>query len=74
MIWEAFKAFTRGQYKAHISGAIQDSQATLTMVELRAQDLEGRYSASLNRKVYHDMLLAYREVSLLRVEASRKIL
>lgn len=59
-----------GQYRSFISGARRDSQAALTMVEAQSQELEGCYAASLDRTVYQDMLLAYREVFLLRVEAS----
>lgn len=71
--WEIFRYHAREHYQT-ISRAQRQTGAALLQAERRATDLEAQYSASRDEVHRVDLQCAVREVALLRVAATKKLL
>lgn len=74
MLWDAYKAYTRGQYQRPIARARKDSRMALEAAEERTLKLESAYVQGRDEAIYATLQSAYSEISLLRTETCRKIL
>lgn len=74
MLWDAFKAYTRGQYSTIISKVRKDNKLALEEAESQAQSLESSYVANKDAVTYAALQTLQREISVLRANATRKIL
>lgn len=73
ILWDAYKAYVRGQYQGLIAKARKDSRLALEAAEGRALKLESIYMQGGDEATYANLRSVHREISLLRTEASRKI-
>lgn len=72
MLWDAFKAYTRGQYKKAIGRVRKDTNLALEEAERKVVLLENRYATTKDTLTYEAMQSFHRETSLLRVKTTKK--
>lgn len=71
-LWDAFKAYTRGQYQTAIGRVRKDTRLALEEAEKKVLLLEKEYVHTRNVLTYDTMQSLHREISLLRIETTRK--
>lgn len=74
VLWDTYKAYTCGQYQRVIGKVRKDTQLALEAAELRAQALESDYVLNREAETYYALQAVHREISLLRITTSRKVL
>lgn len=72
MLWDAFKAYTRGQYKTAIGRVRKDMNLALEEAEKKVGLLEDSYVITKDALTYDAMQSLHIEISLLRGENTRK--
>lgn len=72
--WEDFKFHARDHYQKAIGSTRRQSGEALLQAERRAGRLEAQYTANKDETCRIDLQCAMREVTLLRVAATRKIM
>lgn len=71
---DAYKDYTRTQYRTIISKVRKNNRLALEEAERRAQSLEANYVITKDAGTYAAMLTLHKEISVLRTTATRKLL
>lgn len=66
VVWDAFKAHTRGQYRLDIGKWRRESSLAFEDAEVQAQRLETQCINTGNREAYGDLQVHYKEIAVLR--------
>lgn len=74
VVWDAFKAHTRGQNQFIIGKVGRESSQTLEEAENRARELEAQYVSTRSVDICRDLKVLYKEIAVPRTTASLKIL
>lgn len=72
VLWDAFKAYTRGQYKTAIGKVRKDTRLALEEAERKVLLLENNYVHTKDVLTYDAMQSLHREISLMRIETTKK--
>lgn len=71
-VWDAFKAFTRGQFQTIISGVRRDRRKELTRLEAEAGRQEALYVSSPDPQIYGRLQALLRETLMVRTSLTQK--
>lgn len=74
VVCDAFKPYTRGQYKVVIGKVRKEAGLALEEAKRKVQALESHYVDSKDVEMYKKMQITYKEIALMRATSCRKLI